>query len=347
MSKVVIGMSGGVDSSVSAYLLKQQGYEVIGITFRFAEEFDATDAIETCKILNIEHHILDYRNVFKELVIDKFLEDYKNGKTPNPCILCNRFVKFNFLYDAMLKYNADYFATGHYAKVENGRLYKSVDLNKDQTYFLCNITKEQLNKVLFPLDGIDKTKVREIATKNGLINANKKDSTDVCFINSKFKEYIQEKIVSNNGPVINILNNKAIGKHNGLFKYTIGQRRGINIGGMAERMYVVGKDIEKNILYIATGDDNEYLISTSCILENVNIFNNKKITECKAKFRYRQEEIDVKLNWLTDTSVEVIYDQGIKSVTPGQACAFYKDNECMGGGIITTIKKNNKEIWYL
>lgn len=347
MSKVVIGMSGGVDSSVSAYLLKQQGYEVIGITFRFTEEFDATDAIETCKILNIEHHILDYRNVFKELVIDKFLEDYKNGKTPNPCILCNRLVKFNFLYDAMLKYNADYFATGHYAKVENGRLYKSVDLNKDQTYFLCNITKEQLNKVLFPLDGIDKTKVREIATKNGLINANKKDSTDVCFINSKFKEYIQEKIVSNNGPVINILNNKAIGKHNGLFKYTIGQRRGINIGGMAERMYVVGKDIEKNILYIATGDDNEYLISTSCILENVNIFNNKKITECKAKFRYRQEEIDVKLNWLTDTSVEVIYDQGIKSVTPGQACAFYKDNECMGGGIITTIKKNNKEIWYL
>lgn len=347
MSKVVIGMSGGVDSSVSAYLLKQQGYEVIGITFRFTEEFDATDAIETCKILNIEHHILDYRNVFKELVIDKFIEDYKNGKTPNPCILCNRLVKFNFLYDAMLKYNADYFATGHYAKVENGRLYKSVDLNKDQTYFLCNITKEQLNKVLFPLDGIDKTKVREIATKNGLINANKKDSTDVCFINSKFKEYIQEKIVSNNGPIINVINNKVIGEHNGLFKYTIGQRRGINIGGMAERMYVVGKDIEKNILYIATGDDNEYLISTSCILENVNIFNDEKIKECKAKFRYRQEEMNVKLNWLTDTSVEVIYNQGIKSVTPGQACAFYKDNECMGGGIITTIKKNNKEIWYL
>lgn len=347
MSKVVIGMSGGVDSSVSAFLLQQQGYEVIGITFRFTEEFDATDAIETCKKLNIEHHILDYRDIFKEQVIDKFLEDYKNGKTPNPCILCNRLIKFNFLYDAMLKYNADYFATGHYAKVENGRLYKSVDLNKDQTYFLCNITKEQLNKVLFPLEGIDKTKVREIANENGLINANKKDSTDVCFINSKFKEYIQEKIANNNGPIINILNDKVIGEHNGLFKYTIGQRRGINIGGTTERMYVVGKDIKKNILYIATGDDNEYLISTSCILKNVNLFNDEKITECSAKFRYRQEETNVKLNWLTDTSVEIIYDQGIKSVTPGQACVFYKGNECLGGGIIKTIKKNNKEIWYL
>lgn len=347
MSKVVIGISGGVDSSVAAYLLQQQGYEVIGVTFRFIEEFNPNDAIETCKKLNIEHHILDYRNIFKELVIDKFTADYKNGKTPNPCILCNRLIKLNFLYEAMLKYKADYFATGHYAKSENGRLYKSVDLNKDQTYFLCSITKEQLNKVLFPLDGIDKNKVREIAKEQGLINANKKDSTDVCFINSKFKDYIQNKLQNNKGPIINITNNKVIGEHNGLFSYTIGQRRGINIGGTADRMYVVGKDIEKNILYIATGDDNTYLISTSCILENVNIFNNEKLTECKAKFRYRQEETNVKLNWITDTSVEVIYNQGIKSVTPGQACAFYKDDECLGGGIIKTIKKNDEEIWYI
>ena len=347
MSKVVIGMSGGVDSSVAAHLLLQEGYEVIGVTFRFTEDLDPKDAIETCKKLNIEHHILDYRNIFKELVINKFIDDYKKGITPNPCILCNRLIKFNFLYDAMLKYNADYFATGHYAKTENGKLYKSIDLNKDQTYFLCNITKEQLNCVLFPLDGFDKNTVREIAQREGLINANKKDSTDVCFINSKFKDYIQTKLTNIKGPVINITNNKIIGEHTGLFKYTIGQRRGINIGGTTDRMYVVGKDIEKNILYIATGEDNTYLISTSCILENVNIFNNEKITKCKAKFRYHQEEIDVKINWITDTSVEVIYNQGIKSVTPGQACAFYKNNECLGGGIITTIKKNNKEIWYL
>lgn len=347
MKKVVVGISGGVDSSVAAYLLKNDGFEVIGITFRFTEEFDPTDAIETCKKLNIEHHILDYRSIFKELVIDKFINDYKNGLTPNPCVLCNRLIKLNFLYDAMIKYNADYFATGHYARVIDGKLYKSKDLNKDQTYFLSNITKEQLNKVIFPLDNIGKEKVREIATNAGLINANKKDSTDVCFINSNFKEYIKSKLNNNKGLVINIETNEIIGEHNGLFTYTIGQRRGINIGGTTDRMYVVGKDIEKNILYIATGDDNNYLISTSCILENVNLFSDEKIIECKAKFRYRQEEIDVKLNWINDASVEVIYEQGIKSVTPGQACAFYKDNECLGGGIIQKVKKNKKDLWYL
>ncbi len=347
MKKIVVGISGGVDSSVAAHLLKSDGFEVIGITFRFTEEFDPHDAIETCKKLNIEHHILDYRKIFKELVIDKFINDYKTGLTPNPCVLCNRLIKLNFLYDAMVKYNADYFATGHYARVIEGKLFKSNDLNKDQTYFLSNITKEQLNKVIFPLDNIGKEKVREIANDEGLINANKKDSTDICFINSNFKEYIKSKLNNNKGPVINIETNEIIGEHNGLFTYTIGQRRGINIGGTTDRMYVVGKDIEKNILYIATGDDNNYLISTSCILENVNLFNNEKITKCKAKFRYRQEEMDVKLKWINDTSVEVIYEQGIKSVTPGQACAFYMDDECLGGGIIKKVKKNNEDLYYL
>lgn len=347
MKKVVVGISGGVDSSVAAHILKSSGFEVIGVTFRFTEDFDPNDAIETCKKLNIEHHILDYRNIFKQLVIDKFINDYKNGLTPNPCILCNRLVKLNFLYDAMIKYNADYFATGHYARVIDGKLYKSNDSNKDQTYFLSNITKEQLNKIIFPLDNIDKEKVREIATNEGLINANKKDSTDVCFINSNFKKYINSKLTNEKGPIINIETKEKIGEHHGLFTYTIGQRKGINIGGTADRMYVVGKNIEKNILYIATGDENDYLISTSCILENVNLFVNEKITECKAKFRYRQEEMNVKLNWINNTTVEVIYEQGIKSVTPGQACAFYKNEECLGGGIIKNVKKNGKDLWYL
>ena len=347
MSKVIVGISGGVDSSVAAYLLKKEGYEVIGITFIFTNDFDTKDAIEVCKKLDIEHHILDYRNIFKEKVIDSFINDYNIGITPNPCILCNRSVKFNFLYESMIKYNADFFATGHYARVKNGRLYKSVDLNKDQTYFLSNITKEQLNKVLFPLDGIEKETVRKIAEKLNLITALKKDSTDVCFINTNFKDYIKDKLNNKIGDVINVINNEIIGNHNGLNNYTIGQRRGLNIGGTKERMYVVGKNIEKNILYIATGDNNDYLISTSCILENVNLFTDNLITNCKAKFRYRQTEENVIIKWLDKNNVEVFYEQGIKSVTPGQACVFYNNDECLGGGIIKEVRKNGKRLWYL
>lgn len=346
MKKVVVGISGGVDSSVAALLLKEQGYEVIGITFIFTEDFDTNDATNVCKILGIEHHIVDYRDTFKKQVIDKFIDDYNSGITPNPCVLCNRFVKFNFLYEKMIEYGANYMATGHYARVVDGRLYKSADENKDQTYFLCNITKEQLKRVLFPLEGIDKSKVRQIATENKLINANKKDSTDVCFINTNFKDYMANNIENKKGDVINVITNEIIGTHDGLMRYTIGQRRGLNIGGTKDRMYVVGKDVDKNILYIATGDNNDYLISTSCVLEHVNLFGDDRIKRCTAKFRYRQQEIDVDLKWLDDDKVEVMYD-GVKAVTPGQACAFYKGEECLGGGIIKEVRKNQEELWYL
>lgn len=346
MKKVVIGMSGGVDSSVAALLLKEQGYEVIGVTFIFTEDFDFTDAVKVCEKLEIEHHIVDYKEIFKKKVIDKFIADYNSGITPNPCVLCNRFVKFNCLYEKMLEYGADYMATGHYARAIDGKLYKSADENKDQTYFLCNITKEQLRSILFPLEGIDKQTVRKIAADNNLVNASKKDSTDVCFITSNFKDYISNNIQNKRGDVINVITNEIIGTHNGLTHYTIGQRRGLNIGGTKERMYVVGKDVNKNILYIATGDDNDYLISTSCVLDNVNLFGNEKIDCCTAKFRYRQQEIDVKLKWLENNTVEVIYD-GVKAVTPGQACAFYLDEECLGGGIIKEVRKNQEKLWYL
>ena len=168
-------MSGGVDSSVAAILLKEQGYDVVGITFIFTEDFDTTDAVKVCEKIGIEHHIIDYRDTFKKTVIDKFIEDYKSGITPNPCILCNREVKFNFLYQNMLSYDCDYIATGHYAKVIDGKLYKSQDLNKDQTYFLAQLTHEQLNKLILPLEGINKDKVREIARKYDLVVADKKE----------------------------------------------------------------------------------------------------------------------------------------------------------------------------
>lgn len=347
MEKVILGLSGGVDSSVAAALLKKQGYEVIGITFKFVENFDGEDAVKVAETLGIEHHIIDYRDIFKEKVINKFLNDYKSGITPNPCVVCNKNVKLRFLLDEMYKFNADYIATGHYAKIENGRLYKSVDRNKDQTYFLSQITKEELSKILLPLEGIDKEEVRKIAKEIGLTNALKKDSTDVCFINQKFSEYISSNIKSTPGNIINIENNEVLAKHKGLSYYTIGQRRGLDIGGTEGRCYVVGKNIEKNILYVAIGDNSDALISDSAVIEDVNLFTNEDVKKCTAKFRYRQEEEPVEVEHLNENEVLVKYPQGIKSVTPGQACVFYNGEECLGGGIIKEVRKNNEKLWYL
>ncbi len=346
--RVAVGMSGGVDSSVAAVLLQKEGYEVVGITFRFTEDFDEKDAVKVCEKLGIEHHVIDYRKEFKEKVIDKFIDDYKRGITPNPCVMCNRYVKLNFLYEQMLKHNCDYMATGHYAKQVDGKLYKSIDQNKDQTYFLCEMTKEQLSSILFPLEGIDKAKVRKIAEENNLVNALKKDSTDVCFINSTFKDYISNNIKDSNGDVIDVSTNKKVGEHGGLFNYTIGQRRGLNIGGNTDRMFVVGKNIEKNILYVAIGSDTDYLMSTSCLLEDANLFHNDiNLTNLTAKFRYRQNEIPVNIELMDDNKILVKYPKGIKSVTPGQVCAIYNDNECIGGGVIKEVMKDGKKLWYL
>lgn len=345
--RVLVGMSGGVDSSVAALLLLEQGYEVVGLTFKFTLEFDESDAISVANTLGIEHHVIDYRDIFKETVIDKFVNDYNSGITPNPCILCNREVKFNFLYQNMKKFNCDYIATGHYAKVIGGRLYKSVDLRKDQTYFLAQLTSEQLSHLLLPLEGIEKDVVRDKARVCGLEVADKKDSTDVCFITNKFREFMSDKLDNTSGDVIDVSTNKVIGKHNGLRSYTIGQRKGLNIGGTSDRMYVVGKDMSKNILYIALGDETDYLVSTSCVLDNVNLINNDKIKNAKAKFRYRQDETDVEIDYVSDNEIIVNYPSGVKSVTPGQACVFYNGDECLGGGLIKEVRKNNEKLWYL
>lgn len=346
MKKVVVGISGGVDSSVAALLLKQQGYEVIGVTFVFTDNFDSSDASKICEKLDIKHYIVDYKEEFKNTVINSFLTDYKRGVTPNPCVLCNKEIKFNFLYQKMLEYNCDYIATGHYAKIVDGKLYKSKDLNKDQTYFLAQLTKEQLSKLLLPLEGITKERVRELAKLNNLISADKKDSTDVCFITSNFKDYIANNINDKAGNIVNIETNNIVGKHDGLTKYTIGQRKGLNIGGASGRLFVVGKSIEKNILYVALGDNNEYLYSSSCIITNVNFNCSLRPDKCSAKFRYRSNDIEVQLNYLNDGTIEVKYDN-VKGVTPGQVCVFYIGNMCIGAGIIEIVKKNNKRLWYL
>lgn len=346
MKKVVIGISGGVDSSVAAVLLKEQGYEVIGVTFVFTDDFDVKDAIEVCKKLSIEHHIIDYKKEFKEIIIDKFISDYKAGLTPNPCVLCNKKVKLKLLYDKMLEYNADAIATGHYAKIKNNKLYLSKDLNKDQTYFLCEVSNEILSKLLLPLDGLEKSYVRDLAKKYDLITASKKDSTDVCFINNKFKNFFNKENTLK-GDIINIENNQKIGTHNGLALYTIGQRKGLNLGGNGSRTFTVGKDLKNNILYVATGAENDYLFSDAALIDTINWISDNKPLECTAKFRYRQPNNKVYMKYLNDGNILVSYPQKVKSVTPGQACVFYLEEECLGGGIIREVYRNNEKITFL
>lgn len=368
MKKVVIGMSGGVDSSVAAIKLKEQGYEVIGLFMRnwdsmmdgeydgapvsnqgiCPQEVDYNDAKAVCDKLGIPLYRKDFIKEYWDYVFTYFLDELKKGRTPNPDIMCNKYIKFDMFAKEAKKLGADYIATGHYARIENGKLLKAIDENKDQTYFLSQVSKEQLKNVLFPIGDMVKPEVRKIALENDLLTAKKKDSTGICFIGERnFSNFLKNYLPNTPGNVVNIDTNEVIGKHIGLMYYTIGQRRGLDIGGTKDRMFVVGKDLDKNILYICIGEDNDYLISDSCIIEDVNYLGDKKITECNAKFRYRQKDNPVSLEWLDNGEILVKYPQGVKSVTPGQACVLYDGDECLGGGIIKMVMKNNEKLWYL
>lgn len=337
VKKVVIGMSGGVDSAVAAALLKKTGYEVIGLTMLLTDEFDYKDAQKVCDDLGIEFHLLDLRDKFKRIIKERFINDYKNGITPNPCVLCNKYIKFGLMYDELLNYDADYIATGHYAKIKDGKLYKANDEKKDQSYFIYNLTKEQLNHVLFPLADYTKDEVRELAIEFNIPVASKNESTDVCFIGKGgFKKFIQDNIKSLPGNIINIETGEILGKHKGLMYYTIGQRRGLDIGGTENRLFVAKKDLKNNILYVAMGDENKYLLSYSCVITDINLIDDLP-SKCAAKFRYHQEDNDVITEIIDDNHILVKYPNDVKSVTPGQACVFYKDDECLGGGIIEKV----------
>ena len=365
--KVVVGMSGGVDSSVSAILLQQQGYEVIGLFMRnwdsladgeldgpttstgqCPQEADYDDAKAVCDKLGIPLYRKDFVKEYWDYVFTYFLDELKSGRTPNPDIMCNKYIKFDMFAKEARKLGADYIATGHYARMNNGHLLRGIDSNKDQTYFLSQVSKKQLENVLFPVGDMEKKDVRKIAEEYELITAKKKDSTGICFIGERnFKNFLKNYLPNQPGDVINIDTNEVIGKHIGLMNYTIGQRKGLNIGGTKDKMFVVGKDLEKNILYICLGEDNDYLISTSCLVDNINYLGDEKLENVTAKFRYRQEDIPVHLEWLENGEVLVRYEQGVKSVTPGQACVFYNKEECLGGGIIKEVRKNDKKLWYL
>lgn len=367
MSKVIIGMSGGVDSSVAAILLQKQGYEVEGLFMRnwdssinndilgnpnlnnniCPQEQDYNDAVEVCKKLNIPLHRIDFVKEYWDYVFEYFLSELKKGRTPNPDIMCNKYIKFDYFAKEAKRLGADYIATGHYAKMEDGYLKKAKDSNKDQTYFLSQLSHEQLENVLFPLGDIDKSEVRKIAEEYDLITAHKKDSTGICFIGERnFKNFLNNYLPNQKGDIIDIDTNKKVGEHIGLMYYTIGQRKGLDIGGNKDRLFVVGKNLEKNVLYVSFKEDNEYLISTSCIVEDINFNCELRPTKCNAKFRYRAEEYPVNLEYLEDGNILVSYE-GVKAVTPGQACVFYLDDKCIGGGLIKEVRKNNEKLWYL
>lgn len=368
MKKVVIGMSGGVDSSVAAILLKKQGYEVIGLFMRnwdslvnndilgnpdlqtndiCPQEQDYNDALKVCEKLEIPLYRVDFVKEYWDYVFTYFLDELKKGRTPNPDIMCNKYIKFDMFVKEAKKLGADYIATGHYARIKDGRLLRGKDSNKDQTYFLSQLSKEQLKNVLFPIGDIEKPEVRKIAEEYGLITAKKKDSTGICFIGERnFTHFLENYLPNQPGDILEIETGKKIGEHIGLMYYTIGQRRGLNIGGSQERMFVVGKDLTKNILYISYGN-NEYLISDSCIIDTANFNSDLKPTKCTAKFRYRQPDNEVELEYLPDGNILVKYPQGIKSVTPGQACVLYLNEQCLGGGIIKEVRKNGEKLWYL
>lgn len=364
---VVVGMSGGVDSSVSAILLKEQGYNVIGLFMRnwdssinndflgnpnlnnniCPQEQDYNDALAVCGQIEIPLHRIDFVKEYWDNVFKYFLDELKKGRTPNPDIMCNKYIKFDYFVREAKKLGADFIATGHYAKMEDGYLKRSHDVNKDQTYFLSQLSQKQLENVIFPLGDIDKPEVRKIALEHGLKTATKKDSTGICFIGERnFKNFLKNYLPSQEGDIVDIESNKVLGRHIGLMYYTIGQRKGLDVGGTKDKLFVVGKDLDKNILYVCEGEDNPYLYSDSCIVEDVNFNCSLRPDKMSAKFRYRQKDSEITVEYLEDGNLLVRYAP-VKSVTPGQACVFYKDDICLGGGIIKEVRKNDKKLWYL
>lgn len=357
MKTVVVGISGGVDSSVAAILLKNQGYNVIGLFMRnwdstlnndflgnpnlnnniCPQEEDYNDAVKVCEKIGIPLHRVDFVKEYWDYVFTYFLDELKKGRTPNPDVMCNKYIKFDMFAKKARELGADYIATGHYARMIDGKLYKGKDLNKDQTYFLSQVSKEQLKNVLFPVGELEKSEVRKIAYEYDLITADKKDSTGICFIGERnFKHFLENYLPNNPGDIVDIETGKVLGRHVGLMYYTIGQRRGLNIGGTKDRLFVVKKDLNKNVLYVASGDESKYLISYSAIIEDVNLLDDLPY-ECNAKFRYRQKDNKVFVTKLDDGNLLVKYPEGVRAVTPGQACVFYKDDECLGGGIIKEV----------
>jgi tRNA (5-methylaminomethyl-2-thiouridylate)-methyltransferase len=361
--RVVVGMSGGVDSSVAAYLLKNEGYDVIGV---FMKNWDDTNDDGVCTAaedyedvkrvanqLGIPYYGVNFEKEYWDRVFTYFMDELKRGRTPNPDVICNTEIKFKAFVDYALSLDADYIATGHYARInrENGQitLLRGKDANKDQTYFLSQLTSDHLSKVLFPLGELTKGEVRKIAQELNLITANKKDSTGICFIGERnFKNFLKNFLPAQPGE-IRSLDGEVLGTHDGLMYYTIGQRKGLGIGGKGtgEPWYVVDKDLDNNVLLVAQGKDHPALFSTGLIASNLNLINGDvrlSTFACTAKFRYRQDDQKVRVHIRPDGTVFVEFEKPVKAVTPGQVAVFYEGEICLGSAIIDKVIKDDAAI---